>query len=334
MKILLTGGAGYVGSACLRWLLANGHDPIAYDNMLDGNAAAVPDADTRLVEGDITDTDRLTGLLRDRRVEAVMHFAALLSVPDSISDPDAYYRVNVVGTKSVLDAMRAAGVKKILFSSTAATYGFHTVMPLREESPQTPETPYGTTKLAAERLIKDYARAYDLGYAILRYFNASGADPDGDFGEDRHHESHLIPLILQVAVGRRPKVLLYGGDYPTRDGTCVRDYVHTSDLAQAHERAVATLEPGMGRAYNLGSGTGVTVLEVLRACEKVVGKPIAHEIVGRRPGDPAVLIASPDKIVKELGWSPRFSDILDIVRTAWTWHQSHPHGFSPVGARR
>jgi UDP-glucose 4-epimerase len=334
MKILLTGGAGYVGSACLRWLLANGHDPIAYDNMLDGNTAAVPDAHARLVEGDITDTDRLTGLLRDRGVEAVMHFAALLSVPDSITDPDAYYRVNVVGTKSVLDAMRAAGVKKILFSSTAATYGYHTEMPLREESPQTPETPYGTTKLAAEQLIKDYARAYDLGYTVLRYFNASGADPDGDFGEDRHHESHLIPLILQVAVGRRPKVLLYGGDYPTRDGTCVRDYVHTSDLAQAHERAVATLEPGMGRAYNLGSGTGVTVLEVLRACEKVVGKPIAHEIVGRRPGDPAVLIASPEKIVKELGWSPRFSDILDIVRTAWTWHRSHPHGFSPVGAPR
>jgi UDP-glucose 4-epimerase len=332
MKILLTGGAGYVGSACLRWLLANGHDPIAYDNMLDGNAAAVPDAHARLVEGDITDTDRLAGLLRDRGVEAVMHFAALLSVPDSITDPDAYYRVNIVGTKSVLDAMRAAGVKRILFSSTAATYGFHTEMPLREESPQTPETPYGTTKLAAEQLIKDYARAYDLGYTVLRYFNASGADPDGDFGEDRHHESHLIPLILQVAVGRRPKVLLYGGDYPTRDGTCVRDYVHTSDLAQAHERAVATLEPGMGRAYNLGSGTGVTVLEVLQACEKVVGKPIAHEIVGRRPGDPAVLIASPDKIVKELGWSPRFSDILDIVRTAWTWHQGHPHGFSPVGA--
>ena len=162
-----------------------------------------------------------------------MHFAALLSVPDSIADPDSYYRVNVIGTKSVLDAMRAAGVKKILFSGTAATYGFHTEMPLREESPQTPETPYGTTKLAAERMIKDYARAYDLGYTILRYFNASGADPNGDFGEDRHHESHLIPLILQVAVGRRPKVLLYGGDYPTRDGSCVRDYVHTSDLAQA-----------------------------------------------------------------------------------------------------
>ena len=188
--------------------------------------------------------------------------------------------------------MRDAGVRKILFSSTAATYGFHAEMPLREDSPQTPETPYGTTKLAAEWLIKDYARAYGLGYTLLRYFNASGADPDGDFGEDRRHESHLIPLILQVAVGRRPKVLIYGEDYPTRDGTCVRDYVHTDDLAQAHQLAVEVLEPGMRRAYNLGSGTGATVLEVLRACEETVGRPIAHEVVGRRPGDPAVLIAS------------------------------------------
>ena len=183
-----------------------------------------------------------------------MHFAALASVPDSIADPEAYYRVNVVGTKSVLDAMRAAGVRKIVFSSTAATYGFHAEMPLREDSPQLPETPYGTTKLAAEWLIKDYARAYGLGYTLLRYFNASGADPDGEYGEDRRHESHLIPLIFQVALGRREKLLIYGGDYPTRDGTCVRDYVHTDDLAQAHQLAVETLEPGMGRAYNLGRG--------------------------------------------------------------------------------
>jgi UDP-glucose 4-epimerase len=332
MKILLTGGAGYVGSACLRWLLAKGHDPIAYDNMSEGNAAAVPDAQNRLVLGDIADTDRLAGILRDHGAEAVMHFAALASVPNSIGDPESYYRVNVGGTKSVLDAMRAAGVRKILFSSTSATYGFHTEMPLREQSPQTPETPYGTTKLAAEWLIKDYARAYGLGYTLLRYFNAAGADPDGDFGEHRRHEAHLIPLIFHVAVGRRPKVLIYGNDYPTRDGSCVRDYVHTSDLAQAHERAVVTLEPGMEKAYNLGSGTGATVLEVLRACEEIIGRPIAHEIVGRRPGDPAVLIASPDRIVEELGWSPRFSEIRAIVRTAWNWHQSHPHGFAPVDA--
>jgi UDP-glucose 4-epimerase len=328
MKILLTGGAGYVGSACLRWLLGHGHDPIAYDNMLEGNTAAVPDASSRLIVGDIAETDRLAEVLRQHGVEAVMHFAALASVPDSIADPESYYRVNVAGTKSVLDAMRAAGVRKLLFSSTAATYGFRAEMPLQEDSPQTPETPYGTTKLAAEWMIKDYARAYGLGYTLLRYFNASGADPDGDFGEDRRHESHLIPLILQVAVGRRPQVMIYGKDYPTRDGTCVRDYVHTADLAQAHQLAVEALEPGMGRAYNLGSGTGATVLEVLRACEETVGRPIAHQIVDRRPGDPAVLIATPEKIIKELGWSPRYTDIRDIVRTAWNWHHRHPHGFT------
>jgi UDP-glucose 4-epimerase len=328
MKILLTGGAGYVGSACLRWLLGHGHDPIAYDDMREGNTAAVPDASRRLIVGDIAETDRLAEVLRQHGVEAVMHFAALASVPDSIADPESYYRVNVVGTKSVLDAMRAAGVGKLLFSSTAATYGFRAEMPLREDSPQTPETPYGTTKLVAEWLIKDYARAYGLGYTLLRYFNASGADPDGDFGEDRRHEGHLIPLILQVAVGRRPRVMIYGADYSTKDGTCVRDYVHTSDLAQAHQRAVEALEPGMGRAYNLGSGTGATVLEVLRACEEMVGRPIAHEIVGRRAGDPAVLIATPEKIIKELGWSPRYTDIRDIVRTAWDWHHRHPQGFT------
>jgi UDP-glucose 4-epimerase len=338
MKILLTGGAGYVGSACLRWLLGHGHDAIAYDNLSEGNRAAVPEAAQRLIEGDIAETDRLAAVLRRHGAEAVMHFAALASVPDSIKDPEAYYRVNVAGTKSVLDAMRAVGVRKILFSSTAATYGFHAEMPLREDSPQTPETPYGTTKLAAEWLIKDYARAYGLGYTLLRYFNASGADPGGDFGEDRRHESHLIPLIFQMAVGRREKVLIYGSDYPTRDGTCVRDYIHTTDLAQAHQLAVETLEPGMGRAYNLGSGTGATVLEVLRACEEVIGQPIAHQVAGRRPGDPAVLIASPEAIHRELGWSPRHSDIREIVRTAWEWHSHHPGGFShpdpPAGSPR
>jgi UDP-glucose 4-epimerase len=328
MKILLTGGAGYVGSACLRWLLAHGHDPVAFDNLLEGNIKGVPHASTRLIRGDIAETDHLATVLRERSIEAVMHFAALASVPDSIADPEAYYRVNVGGTKSVLDAMRTTGVRKILFSSTAATYGFHTEMPLRENSPQTPETPYGTSKLAAEWLIKDYARAYGLGYTLLRYFNASGADPGGNFGEDRRHEGHLIPLIFQAAVGRRPKITIYGDDYPTVDGTCVRDYVHTADLAQAHQLAVQSLEPGMGRAYNLGSGTGVTVLEVLQACETSAGRPIPHDIASRRHGDPAVLIASPETIKRELGWSPRYSDIRDIVRTAWEWHHRHPNGYS------
>jgi UDP-glucose 4-epimerase len=327
MKILLTGGAGYVGSACMRWLLTHGHDPIVYDNLSEGNTAAVPYAAVRLIVGDIVDTDRLAMVLRQHGIESVMHFAALASVPDSIADPEAYYRVNVGGTKSVLDAMCSAGVRKILFSSTAATYGFHADMPLRENSPQTPETPYGSTKLAAEWLIKDYARAYGLAYALLRYFNASGADPDGNFGEDRRHEAHLIPLIFQVVVGRRPKVMIYGDDYPTPDGTCVRDYIHTADLAQAHQLAVESLEPGVGRAYNLGSGTGVSVLEVLQACEAAVGRPIPHEFATRRPGDPAVLIASPEQIIRELSWAPGHSDIHEIVRTAWDWHRRHPQGY-------
>jgi UDP-glucose 4-epimerase len=327
MKVLLTGGAGYVGSACLRWLLNHGHDPIAYDDLSEGNIAAVPEASSRFIKGDIIETERLAGVLRQHGIEAVMHFAALASVPESIADPEAYYRVNVFGTKSVLDAMRAARVRKILFSSTAATYGFRAEMPLCEDSPQLPETPYGTTKLAAEWLIKDYARAYELGYTLLRYFNASGADPDGNFGEDRRHETHLIPLILQVASGRRPKVLIYGSDYPTRDGSCVRDYVHTADLAQAHQLALEALKPGVGRAYNLGSGSGATVYEILRACEEVVGQPIPCEIAGRRPGDPAVLIASSSKVVDELGWSPRYSDIHDIVQSAWEWHRRHPAGY-------
>lgn len=328
MKILLTGGAGYIGSACLRWLLRHGHDPIAYDNLSEGNAASVP-AD-RLVVGDLSDTALLTATLRDHAIEAVIHFAALASVPLSIVDPDNYYRVNLLGTKSLLDAMRQASVSKIVFSSTAATYAFGVETPIRETTPQRPETPYGTTKLAAEHMIKDYARAYDLSYTIFRYFNASGADPDGQFGESRHVEGHIIPLTLMVATGRRDKLKIFGQDWDTRDGTCVRDYVHTDDLAQAHQRAIETLGPGVGREYNIGSGMGTSILELLRACEKAVGHPIRHEFVDRRPGDPGTLIATPEKVVAELGWSPQH-DIDSIVATAWKWHSSHPDGYASAG---
>ena len=327
MKILLTGGAGYVGSACLRWLLEHGHDPIAYDNLSEGNPPAVPGASERLIVGEIHDTDALAGVMRDRGVEAVMHFAALASVPESVADPESYYRVNVGGTKSVLDAMRKANVGRIVFSSTCATYGTHAEMPLREDSPQQPVTPYGKTKLACEWLIQDYARAYGLGYTVLRYFNAAGADPDGDYGEDRRHEGHLIPLVLHAAVGKRSKVMIYGTDYPTRDGTCERDYIHTADLALAHQLAIEAIEPGKGRSYNVGTGAGATVLEVLRACEEAVGRPIPHEFAGRRDGDPPVLIGSADRLRSELGWSPRYPEIRQIVQTAWDWHRRHPEGF-------
>ena len=325
MNILLTGGAGYIGSATLRWLLKQGHHAIAYDNMLEGNARSVPPE--RLISGDILDTERLTQALVEHKVDALMHFAALASVPLSISDPESYWRTNVVGTKSVLDAMKQAKVPRIVFSSTAATYAFGVEMPIRESTPQIPKTPYGSTKLSAEWLIREYALAYDLGYTILRYFNASGADPDGQFGESRHVEGHIIPLTLLVAVGRRERLKIFGGDWDTRDGTCVRDYVHTDDLALAHQLAVESLEPGVGRAYNLGSGTGTTILEVLRACEKAVGRPIAHEVVDRRPGDPGTLIATPELITRELGWKPRYETIDSIVETAWRWHESHPDGY-------
>jgi UDP-glucose 4-epimerase len=331
MKILLTGGAGYIGSACLRWLLKHGHDPIALDNMGEGNAASVPEG--RLIVGDIRDSELVARILREYQIEAVMHFAALASVPLSIKDPAEYWDVNTVGTKVILDAMVATGVEKIVFSSTAATYAFGVEMPIRETTPQVPETPYGTSKLAAEWMIKEYSRAYGLGYTIFRYFNASGADPDGQFGESRHVEGHIIPLTLLVAVGKRARLSIFGGDWETRDGTCVRDYVHTDDLAQAHQLAVESLAPGVARDYNLGSGTGTTILEVLRACEKAVGRPIPHEIVGRRPGDPGTLIATPEKVTRELGWSPRFPDIESIVETAWRWHQSHPDGYASKPAR-
>jgi UDP-glucose 4-epimerase len=327
MKLLLTGGAGYVGSACLRWLLEHGHDPIAYDDLSEGNRAAVPGGAGRLIVGKIEDTESLADVMKSRGVEAVMHFAALASVPESVAKPERYYRINVGGTKSVLDAMREAGVGRIVFSSTCATYGLQDEMPLREDTPQIPETPYGKTKLACEWMIQDYAKAYGMGYAVLRYFNAAGADPDGDYGEDRRHEGHLIPLVLHAAVGRRPKVMIYGNDYSTRDGTCERDYIHTADLAQAHQLAVEAIEPGNGRAYNVGTGTGATVLEVLRACEEAVGRSIPHEFAGRRPGDPAILVGSAERLRSELGWSPRFPDIRDIVRTAWEWHRRHPEGF-------
>jgi len=326
MKLLLTGGAGYVGSACLRWLLKHGHDAIAFDNLSEGHAAAVPAG--RLVQGDLADLDSLARAMNDHRIEAVMHFAAVASVPESIMQPELYYRTNVLGTKNVLDAMVQNNICRIVFSSTAATYGFDNVMPLTEDSVLSPQVPYGTTKLAAERMIRDYAHAYDLGFTIFRYFNASGADPDGRYGEDRRRETHLIPLTLFAALGVRDKVLIFGDDWDTRDGTCVRDYIHTDDLAQAHRLAVESLQPGMARVYNLGSGIGVTVREVLTACEQVAKRRIPHECVARRPGDPAVLIASPDRAKRELGWKPQRENILEIVATAWQWHSTHPSGYA------
>jgi len=330
MRVLMTGGAGYVGSACLRHLLEKDHDVVAFDDLSEGNRGAVPEG--RLIEGDIRDVDALTAALRDHGSDCLMHFAALASVPDSIREPERYWDVNVHGTMRVLDAVRAAGVPRMVFSSTAATYAFTDEQPITEATPQVPETPYGSTKLACERMIRDYAEGHGIGAAILRYFNASGADASGEHGESRGHETHLIPLILAVAAGTRDSVKIFGSDWPTRDGSCVRDYVHLADLALAHELAAAAIQPGRVEAYNVGNGEGTTVIEVLRACEKAVGHSITHEFAPRRPGDPAILVASPEKLSRELGWSPSYPHIDDIVATAWRWHQAHPHGYASTAA--
>ena len=332
MKILLTGGAGYVGSACLRWLRAHGHEPIAFDNLCEGNRESI---DTNeLIEGDILDQEALAAAMTSTGAEAVMHFAALASVPKSITQAEEYWRVNVQGTKTVLDAMRECGVPRIVFSSSAATYSFEVDMPIGEDSPQIPQVPYGTTKLVGEKLIADYAKAYGIGFACLRYFNASGADPDGRFGEDRRDETHVIPLVQLTAIGRREEFLVYGDDWDTTDGSCIRDFVHTDDLASAHQIALETMTLGRGEAFNVGLGRGYSVLEVVRSCERAAGMSIPHRVVGRRPGDPAVLVAASAKL-RDRGWDPRYTSLDEIVDTAWNWQSTHPQGYastaSPVG---
>lgn len=326
MKVLCTGGAGYVGSACLRYMLKKGHDAYAFDDLSEGNRAAVPDPDKRLFVGDIGDRARLDEVL-SQGFDAVMHFAAVASVPDSIKDPAGYWKINVVGTKNLLDSMLAHDIKKLTFSSTAATYAFTDKMPLLEDSLQAPVTPYGTTKLACETMIEEYRIAYGLGYTTMRYFNASGADADGEFGEDRRNESHLIPLALYAAVGRRDKMYVFGNDWPTRDGTCVRDFVHVEDIAQAHVLAMESQAEGEKRIYNIGSNTGVTVMEVVNACEAVSGRKINWEYAPPRPGDPAVLVASSDRLKAELGWDPKYADVVAIAKTASDWHTKYPGGY-------
>lgn len=327
MRVLVTGGAGYVGSACLRHLLASGCDAIAYDNLRQGHAEAVPDG--RLIVGDIVDTATLTEALRSHRAEAVMHFAAATCVGESVDDPEYHYANNIAGTLSLLNAMRKADVKRMLFSSTCATYGLTPKVPMSEDTPQDPCSPYARTKLAVEWMIRDFAHAYGLGFTLLRYFNASGASPDGKYGEDHDPENHLIPLVLQVPLGQRASIKVFGTDYPTPDGTCIRDYIHVDDLASAHLLAIRSTAPATARVFNVGTGNGQSVMQVIRACEQVVGRPIAFETTARRPGDPPALVANPTKLKSELGWKPRYTEIKDIVGTAWKWHQNNPEGYSP-----
>ena len=326
MRILVTGGAGFVGSACLRHLLAHGYEALAYDNLAQGHPEAVPAG--RLVIGDIADTQMLTKTLRDFKADAVMHFAAATYVGESVSNPDYHYRNNIGGTLSLLGAMREAGVKRMLFSSTCATYGMNPKVPMGEDSAQEPFSPYARTKLAVEWMIRDFAHAYGMGFTLLRYFNAAGADADGQFGEDHRPENHLIPLVLQVALGQKSHIDVFGTDYPTPDGTCLRDYVHTEDLAQAHRLAIQATTESTANVFNIGTGTGNSVFEIIAACEAVTGIKIARKISPRRPGDPPALVASPRKLIEELSWKPRYTDIKDIIATAWSWHKSHPNGYS------
>jgi UDP-glucose 4-epimerase len=325
MRIFVTGGAGYVGSACLRHLLAAGHEAFAYDNLKEGHPQAVPEG--RLIRGDILDTDATADAIRRTGAEAVMHFAAATYVGESVTNPEYHYRNNIAGTLSLLGAMRAAGVDRMLFSSTCATYGLNPKVPMSEESDQDPCSPYARTKLAVEWMIRDFAHAYGLGFTLLRYFNAAGADPDGRHGEDHDPETHLIPLLLRIPLGQAERIKINGTDYPTPDGTCIRDYVHTADLAQAHLLAIAATTPTTAEVYNIGTGRGSSVFEVLRACEQVTGKTIPYDVTERRPGDAPALVADPAKLRDRLGWKPRYPDIQPIVETAWKWHSTHPHGY-------
>jgi UDP-glucose 4-epimerase len=331
LRVLVTGGAGYVGSACLRHLLAAGHDAIAYDNLAAGHRGAVPDG--RLVVGDLAETERLADALRAHASEAVIHLAALASVPESTADPERAWRENGAGTLSLLAALRRARVSRLLFSGTCAVYGASARPPLREDAPLDPASPYGRSKLAAEWMIGDFARAHDLAYAVLRYFNAAGASPDGEHGEDHAPETHLVPLALAVALGRRPRLLVYGDDYPTPDGTCVRDYVHVDDLAAAHTLALESLRPGVREVYNVGTGRGFSVLEVVQACERASGRSIAREIAPRRPGDPPALVADAARIQSALGWEPVYRDPEQIAATAFAWHRRHPDGYGERAPR-
>jgi UDP-glucose-4-epimerase GalE len=324
-RVLVTGGAGYIGSHAAKALKRDGYEVVVFDNFLAGHREAVRYGE--LVEGDVTDVSAVRAALRRHQISAVMHFAALLDVGASVRDPVGYYRTNVGGALSVLEAMVSESVGFFVFSSTCAIYGEPKETPLVETHPQNPINSYGETKLAVERALPHFERAYGTRSVALRYFNAAGADPDGEIGEDHSPEIHLIPRAIEAANGG-PGLQLFGDDYPTPDGTCLRDYIHVSDLADAHVKALqAIVETGKTTAYNLGTGRPHSVKAVITAVERVMSRNVPWTLGPRRAGDPAILYANPRKAQDELRWTPRFMDIEPIVRTAWAWHQSHPHGY-------
>ena len=321
MTILVTGGAGYIGSICVEQLLDAGHPVAVFDNLSEGHRAAV-DPRARLITGDLQERCDIENALEAVRPEAVMHFAAHALVGESMQNPSKYFRNNVHGGLNLLDAMVAVGCKKFVFSSTCATFGPPERLPIDETLPQRPINPYGESKLMFEKILRWYDEIHDVKFVALRYFNAAGAT--ARYGEDHRVETHLIPNILRVALGQKEQVEIYGTDYETPDGTCIRDYIHIVDLAQAHMLALGATR---SEFYNLGTGGGTSVREVISCCERVTGKSINVVEKARRPGDPARLIAGSDKIRRGLGWAPKFQDIDKIVESAWAWHVENPHGY-------
>ena len=318
--ILVTGGAGYVGSHACKALASRGYRPVVFDNLIHGHEAAVKWGPLEV--GDIADRVRLDAVIALHRPIAVMHFAAFTYVGESVADPGKYYRNNVAGTLSLLEAMRDAGIRKMVFSSTAAIYGIPDKVPIKENAAKIPINPYGQSKWTAEQMIADFAAAHGLRSTALRYFNAAGADPGGEIGECHDPESHLIPLAMQAVTGEGPPLTVFGDDYPTPDGTCVRDYIHVTDLADAHVRALDQLEHREGAdVFNLGTGQGFSVREILAAVASIAGRPVPHSIGPRRQGDPSKLVSDPTKALSELDWKASHSDLQTIISTAWGWHR-------------
>lgn len=321
MNILVTGGAGYIGSICVEQLINSGHSVTVFDNLTEGHRAAV-DPRATLIVGDLQQRCDIEDALKKTRPEAVMHFAANALVGESMTNPSKYFRNNVYGGINLLDAMHAVGCKRFVFSSTCATFGIPERMPIDETLPQRPINPYGESKLMFEQVLRWYSEIHELKYVALRYFNAAGASEA--YGEDHRIETHLIPNVLKVALGQKDHVEIYGTDYPTPDGTCIRDYIHILDLAQAHIKALTAPQSAK---YNLGTGGGTSVREIIATCEAITGKKIPVIEKPRRAGDPPRLIAGSDKVRTELGWAPQFQAIDKIIASAWAWHVKHPNGY-------
>jgi len=326
MNVLLTGGAGYVGSHVLGALRSAGHECVAYDSLVKGHRAAA--AGAKLIVADVADGEALRTALRDNAIDTVIHFAAFIEAGESVEKPDKYFHNNTIIGMTLLDAMRDCGVRRMVFSSTAGVYGAPEALPVTEEDRLEPINPYGASKLCVELMLRAYAEAYAMGFVSLRYFNVAGADRSGEIGEDHHPETHLIPLTLSVPLSKRDSVNIYGDDYDTPDGTCIRDYIHVCDLAEAHVLAAGAVEPGQAKVYNLGNGEGFSVRQVIETCREVTGEDIPARIVSRRAGDPPRLVASSRRAVRELGWTPKYPDLATIVSDAWRWHRAHPNGYA------